>query len=99
MSRPPIPTEHDRVYLEEHYRVIGEDFDDRMLRFGEIVEDAPGRNESLPTRDLAAIRTANAVMLHQQALIRSLYDDIAHGTDEHREWLRKAIDNHFGRFK
>lgn len=28
-------------------------------------------------------------------LIDSLYEAIAHGDSDHREWLREAIDNHF----
>lgn len=30
-----------------------------------------------------------------QHLVDTLFDAVAHGDQEHRDWLKEAIDNHF----
>ncbi len=42
-------------------------------------------------RAMEAARSAD----WQEERIATLFDAIAHGTDAHRAWLKKAIDDHF----
>lgn len=93
-----LPPEHDHDTWTSNAKILGEAFDVRMQRFGEIVEGMDTADGEMRERSLAACRTANSVLLEQQRLIRSLYDAIVHGDDSHRAWLRKSIDEHFGRF-
>jgi len=52
-------------YLETG-KILGEDQKERLSRFGLIVENA-NQNWDLTDRDEGAIRTANAILLRQQA--------------------------------
>ena len=68
------------------------------MRRGIFRIDGPAIGEFLVASDDLAeriTRALNAAYAAGRELVDSLFDAIAHGDDEHRAWLKKAIDDHF----
>ena len=79
-------SEHDHVSLLAPAKLLGETFDERMRRFGLIVENAY-HNWDLSDRDENAIRTANAVLAQATAQIAALRAEREIG----ESYLRKVV--------
>ena len=57
-----------------------------------ITVNGPGGEPVEVPNPITVFRSPLAVLEHR---VKTLFSAIAHGSDEHRAWLKKAIDDHF----
>lgn len=81
-------SEHDHRSLLSNEKLLGEDFRERMERFGLLVENANG-NWDLSDRDENALRTANAILCSLMESLVAVRDGYL--TPEQRARIEKAI--------
>lgn len=83
MSEPI--SEHDRRTLLSPGKLLGEDLEERMGRFGLIVENAYS-NWDLSDRDMNAIRTANSMLGEALDILRLARKYVPHELSGNAVW-------------